>query len=72
MTTAKQALMDNFLGLADNAKIVLAIRMPNGSTELIINENAKAKLEYIDRAYDDYLCLKACPDIYIVSHMFYV
>ena len=52
-------------------KICLAIKMPDESTELIINQDAKAKIEYIERDYDDDLKLKTNNDIQIVSYMFY-
>ena len=57
--------------LLPEAKICLAIRMPDGSTELIINENALAKVAYVLQAYDEELRLKANPAIEILSWMIY-
>lgn len=71
MGTKKQCLMCDFDELCDDTQICLAILMPNGDTELIINQDARAKLEYIDKAYDDDLCLKANRAIEIISWMFY-
>ena len=59
------------VNLTDEAKICLAIRMPDGSTELIINQNALAKIDYILAAYDDELRLKANPAIEIIDWMIY-
>lgn len=55
----------------EEAKICLAIKMSDGSTELIINQNAKKKAEYILAAYDEELRLKGNPAIEIVSWMIY-
>ena len=71
MGTKKEGLLYNYDGLLDSAKICLAIRMPDGNTELIINQSAKAKLDYIRNAYDDDLRLKNNTDIYIVNYMIY-
>ena len=71
MGTAKDGLLSLYDELLDTAKICLAVKMPDGSNELIINQNAKAKLDYIRTAYDDDLRLKSCSDIQIVSYMFY-
>ena len=71
MGTAKDCLMLVYEDLLDTAKVCLAIKMPDGSTELIINQNAKSKIDYIRNAYDDDLKLKNNGDIQIVSYMFY-
>lgn len=71
MGTAKDGLLSLYDELLDTAKICLAIKMPDGNTELIINQNAKNKIDYIRDAYDDDLRLKSCIDIQIISYMFY-
>lgn len=71
MGSAKDCLMSVYEDLLDTAKVCLAIKMPDGSTELIINQNAKTKIDYIRNAYDDDLKLKNNGDIQIVSYMFY-
>jgi len=71
MGNAKEGLLANYDYLLDTAKICLAIKMPDGNTELIINQNAKAKIDYIRNAYDDDLRLKNNNDIQIVNYMFY-
>lgn len=42
-------------------KIVLGIRMPDGSKEIIINDNVDAKVNYISQKYDDDLRMKGAP-----------
>ena len=42
--------------------------MPTGEEEMIHNPSIPAKLAYIEKAYDDDLRLKSCPEIYIVEH----
>ena len=71
MGSAKDCLMSVYEELLDTAKVCLAIKMPDGNTELIINQNAKAKIDYIRNAYDEDLKLKNNSDIQIVSYMFY-
>ena len=48
--------------------IELFIHMPTGETERIINPNVPAKADYIERAYDDELHLKANNEIYIEDY----
>ena len=71
MGAKKEYLLDIYDELSDDAKICLAIHMPDGNTELIINQSAKAKINYIRNAYDDDLHLKNNTDIYIVNYMIY-
>ena len=52
----------------DNAGITLFIQMPTGEEEMIHNPNIAAKLAYIEKAYDDDLHLKSCPDISITDY----
>ena len=71
MGTAKEGLLLCYDDLLETAKICLAIKMPDGSTELIINQNAKTKIDYIRNAYDEDLKLKNNGEIQIVNYMFY-
>lgn len=51
-------------------KLVLAVRLPTGAKELIINDsNIVEKASYIYSAYDDEMKLKTNPQISIVSYM---
>lgn len=43
------------------SKIILGIRMPDCSKEIIINDNVAAKVEYISQKYDDDLRMKGAP-----------
>ena len=56
----------------DNAGITLFIQMPTGEEELIHNPNLAAKLDYIERAYDDDLHLKSCPEIRINEYHIHI
>lgn len=67
--TKKQELVNSVI--VNKRVIALAIKMPDGNIELIINNNIAEKLKYIDKAYDDDLRLKTCPDIQIVNFMMY-
>ena len=53
------------------SKIVVAVKLPTGATEIIINtEDIKSKYESYCNAYDDDMCLKSNPNISIVNWMF--
>ena len=52
----------------DNAGITLFIQMPTGEEEMIHNPSIAAKLAYIEKAYDEDLHLKSCPDISITDY----
>ena len=56
----------------DNAGVTMFIQMPTGEEELIHNPNLAAKLDYIERAYDDDLCLKSCPEIRINEYHIHI
>lgn len=71
MGTRKECLLWSAEGLLECTKIVLAIKMPDGNVELIVNTNAIEKIKYIENAYDDDLHLKSNTDIKIVNYMFY-
>lgn len=55
----------------DNAGVTMFIQMPTGE-ELIHNPNLAAKLDYIERAYDDDLHLKSCPEIRINEYHIHI
>ena len=38
---------------AENCKIILGIRMPDGTKEIIINDNVQNKVDYVCTKYDD-------------------
>lgn len=44
-----------------HSKIILGIRMPDGSKEVIINDNVAAKVEYIGQKYDEDLRMHGAP-----------
>lgn len=56
----------------DNAGVTMFIQMPTGEEELIHNPNLAAKRDYIERAYDDDLCLKSCPEIRINEYHIHI
>ena len=56
----------------DNAGVTVFIQMPTGEEELIHNPNLAAKLDYIERAYDDDLHLKSCPEIRINEYHIHI
>ena len=52
-------------------KMVVAVKLPTGATEIIINtENIQSKYEYYLSAYDEEMKLKTNSDIQIVGCMF--
>ena len=52
-------------------KVVVAVKLPTGATELIINtEQIESKVQYYMAAYDDELKLKNNSEIQIVGYMF--
>lgn len=46
---------------AENCKIILGIRMPDGTKEIIINDNVQNKVEYVCGKYDDDLKMQGAP-----------
>ena len=46
---------------AGNCKIILGIRMPDGTKEIIINDNVQNKVEYVCGKYDDGLKMNGAP-----------
>lgn len=52
-------------------KIVVAVKLPTGATELIINtEQTESKYNYYLSAYDNDMCLKNNKEVQIVSWLF--
>jgi hypothetical protein len=54
---------------ADNCKVILGIRMPDGTKEIIINDNVANKVEYVCSKYDDNLKMNNAP-IFIEEFLF--
>lgn len=50
--------------------VVLFIQMPTGEVEAITNPNVEAKMQYIDKSYDENLVHKNCKDIFILDCVF--
>lgn len=62
---AIESSMNNF---GDLTQLVVAIQLPTGARELIINTtNIDSKIEYYCNAYDDDMCLKNNKDVQIVG-----
>jgi hypothetical protein len=52
-------------------KMVIAVQLPTGAVELIINtEQIDEKVVYYGTAYDEQLRLRNNPDVRIVGYMF--
>jgi hypothetical protein len=69
MITEKEFFLEK-CSLGEVKKLVTAVRLPSGATEIIINtEELKTKIEYIKNAYDDDMRLKANKEISIVDYM---
>ncbi|OQA48438.1 MAG: hypothetical protein BWY46_01384 [Firmicutes bacterium ADurb.Bin300] len=58
--TLKERFVDAANG-AENCKIILGIRMPDGTKELIINDNVQNKVDYVCQKYDDDLVMHGAP-----------
>ena len=56
----------------DNAGITLFVQMPTGEEKMIHNPNIAAKLAYIEKAYDEDLHLRSCPDISITDYAIHI
>ena len=69
LMTRKQLLMEAVQKAYEPNNIVLALKLVDGSTETITNNKVKSKAEYIEKAYDDDLCLKSCKEIKIINWM---
>jgi hypothetical protein len=59
MTRKKLFIAD--AAAAGNSKIILGIRMPDGSKEIIINDNLQNKVDYVCTKYDDDLHMIGAP-----------
>ena len=52
-------------------KMVVAVKLPTGYTEIIINtEGIDSKVRYYEGAYDDEMCLKTNSNVQILAWMF--
>lgn len=58
--TRKQLFIDAAQG-AENCKVILGIRMPDGTKEIIINDNVQNKVDYVCGKYDDNLQMHGAP-----------
>ena len=58
--TKKEQLIEASKG-AEKSKIVLGIRMPDGTKEIIINDNVQNKIDYVCGKYDDDLKMHGAP-----------
>lgn len=65
----KKELFVNASQGAENSKIILGIRMPDGTKEIIINDNVQNKVEYVCGKYNDNLEMNGAP-ITIEEFMF--
>ena len=54
---------------ANSCKIILGIRMPDGTKEIIVNDNVQNKVDYICSKYDDNLKMINAP-IFIEEFLF--
>ena len=66
----KKVFMDiaNIIGLSKIKWLIMAVKMPNGEFEIISNSHGiEDKIAYYEKAYDDEMRLKTCPDIHIVD-----
>lgn len=67
----KQTYATTIKELGSVTKIVVAVRLPTGATELIINtEQIESKYNYYLNSYDDDMCLKNNQDVQIISWLF--
>lgn len=60
MMTQKALFVEAAQG-AENCKVVLGIRMPDGTKEIIINDNVPNKVDYVCAKYDDDLKMIGAP-----------
>ncbi|NCC17213.1 MAG: hypothetical protein EOM28_12990 [Clostridia bacterium] len=54
---------------AENCKVIFGIRMPDGTKEIIINDNTQTKVDYVCSKYDENLKMNGAP-IYIEEFLF--
>lgn len=57
----KKELFINASRGAESCKIILGIRMPDGTKEIIINDNVQNKVDYVCGKYDDDLKMHNAP-----------
>jgi len=54
---------------AENCKIILGLRMPDGTKEIIMNDNVQNKVDYVCSKYDENLKMNGAP-IFIEEFLF--
>lgn len=54
---------------AENCKVILGLRMPDGTKEIIVNDNVQNKVDYVCSKYDENLKMIGAP-IYIEEFLF--
>ena len=75
LTILRQQFLDTYNWLRQYAnfndcKLVVAVKLPTGATEIIINtDNIETKCKYYVDAYDDHFCLETNPAVSIVGFM---
>lgn len=57
----RKELFMNAASGAKHCKVVLGIRMPDGTKEIIINDNVQNKVDYVNAKYDDDLKMHGAP-----------
>jgi hypothetical protein len=69
--TKKEKFDKEFLKSSPVSKMVIAVKLPSGATELIINtENIIDKFLYYKNSYNDDLSLINNPEVKIINYMF--
>ncbi len=58
--TRKELFVEAAQG-AENCKVILGIRMPDSTKEIIINDNVQNKVDYVCGKYDDDLRMHGAP-----------
>ena len=67
MTKKEQFIQDSTQNI--NSKVILGLRMPDNTKEIIINDNVKNKIDYVVGKYDDDLKMNGAP-IFIEEYLF--
>jgi len=60
MMTRKELFVNASQG-AESCKVILGIRMPDQTKEIIINDNVQNKVDYVCGKYDDNLKMHGAP-----------
>jgi len=71
MTRKEQFIEDAKTSIeAGCAKVILGIRMPEHTKEIIINDDVANKVAYVRTKYDDDLAMNGFPQIVIEEYLF--